>query len=88
MTKFRRVGAARRGAVLEHTFQWLQPGGVLALVIPGNRLVHCSDVLAAHFGSLGVYRLTAFQSSRYSQVVVFGVAAHARNASGRETAMF
>jgi hypothetical protein len=51
----------------------LQPGGVLALVIPGNRLVHCSDVLAAHFGSLGVYRLTDSQSSRYSQVVVFGV---------------
>jgi hypothetical protein len=66
-------GQRTEALFLEQTFRWLQPGGVLALVIPGNRLVHCSDVLAAHFGSLGVYRLTASESSKYSQVVVFGI---------------
>ena len=58
---------------LEHCFRWLRPGGVLVLVIPGNRLTSCSDVLAPHFRDLGIYRLTAPEAARYSQIAVFGV---------------
>ena len=58
---------------LEHCFRWLRQGGVLVLVIPGNRIASCSDVLAPHFRDLGIYRLTEPEAARYSQVAVFGI---------------
>lgn len=58
---------------LEHTYRWLKPGGVLILVIPGNRLSECTDVLAAHFRDKAIYRLREPESVRYNQIVLFGL---------------
>ena len=58
---------------LEHTYRWLKPGGVLVLVIPGDRLSTCADILAGHFRDKAIYRLGEPESIRYKQVVVFGV---------------
>ena len=35
--------------LLEHTYRWLKPGGVLVLVIPGDRLSTCAEILAVHY---------------------------------------
>jgi len=61
------------GVFLEHCFRWVRPGGVLVLVISGNRIASCSDVLAPHFRDLGIYRLTDREAVRYSQIAVFGI---------------
>lgn len=61
------------GVFLEHCFRWLRPGGILVLVIPGNRIGSCSDVLAPHFRELGIYRLTDPDAARYSQIAVLGI---------------
>jgi SAM-dependent methyltransferase len=61
------------GAFLEHCYRWLQPAGVLVLVIPGKRLPSCETVLAVHFRDLAVYKLTDPEAARFSQVVVFAV---------------
>lgn len=58
---------------LGHTYRWLKPGGVLVFVIPGDRLHSCGDVLSVHFREKAIYRLTAPESVKYKQVVVFGV---------------
>lgn len=58
---------------LEYCFRWLQPGGVLVMVIPAQRVSTCSQVLAAHFREIAIYRLTEPDSERYQQVVVFGI---------------
>src|SRR5271157_2100945 len=58
---------------LSHTYRWLKPGGVLVLVIPGERLADCGQILASHFRDVRVYRLEAPECVRYKQVVVFGV---------------
>lgn len=58
---------------LEHCFRWLQPGGVLVMVIPAQRVSTCSQVLAVHFREISIYRLTEPDSERYQQVVVFGI---------------
>jgi predicted RNA methylase len=58
---------------LECTYRWLKPGGVLVLVIQGNRLSECVDVLATHFRDKAIYRLSAPESIRYNQIVTFGV---------------
>jgi hypothetical protein len=58
---------------LGHTYRWLTPGGVLVLVIPGERLTDCSHILASHFRDVRVYRLEAPECVRYKQVVAFGV---------------
>jgi hypothetical protein len=57
---------------LSHIYRWLKPGGVLVLVIPGERIAYCSEVLASHFRALRAYRLEAPECVRYKQVVVFG----------------
>jgi hypothetical protein len=57
----------------EHTYRWLAMGGVLVLVIPGNRLGECADVLAVHFKDKALYRLSEPEAIRYGQIVVFGV---------------
>jgi predicted RNA methylase len=58
---------------LEHTYRWLKPAGVLVLVIPGNRLSECVDILAVHFREKAIYRLSEAESIRYNQIVLFGV---------------
>ena len=57
---------------LSHTYRWLKPGGILVLVIPGDRLAECSQILASHFRDVRVYRLEAPECVRYKQVVVIG----------------
>lgn len=58
---------------LEQCFRWLMPRGVLALVIPAQRIGACSTVLASHFRDLALYRLTDPESAKYKQVVLFGI---------------
>lgn len=58
---------------LEHTYRWLKPGGVLALVIPQPQLKSCARILSEHFRDVAVYRLTESASARYKQVAVFAV---------------
>ncbi len=58
---------------LNHTYRWLKPGGVLLLVIPGERLRECSAVLAAQFRDACIYRLSEPLCVRYKQVVVLAV---------------
>lgn len=58
---------------LSHTYRWLKPSGILVLVIPGERLAECSQILATHFRDVRIYRLEAPECVRYKQVVVFGV---------------
>ena len=71
------VGENRNGRMeylfLEHTYRWLKPGGILVLVIPGDRLSTCAEILAVHFRDKVIYRLSEPESIRYKQVVVFGV---------------
>ena len=57
---------------LSRTYRWLKPGGVLVLVIPGDRLSECSQILSTHFRDVRVYRLEAPECVRYKQVVVIG----------------
>ena len=40
----------------EHTYRWLKPGGVLVLVIPGERSGTCAEILAVHFREKAIYR--------------------------------
>lgn len=65
---------------LEHTYQWVKPEGILILVIPQEQLCVCAQVLSFHFRDVRVFRLTAEDSVRYYQVVVFAV----RRSRGRK----
>ena len=58
---------------LEHTYRWLKPGGVLILVVPGDRLSTCVDVLSVHFRDKAIYRLREPEAQRYKQIVLFGI---------------
>lgn len=55
---------------LRHTLRWLKATGVLAFVIPQRRLIHCSALLAEHFTSIRVYRLTSAECVQYHQIAV------------------
>ena len=66
---------------LEHTYRWLVMEGVLALVIPFERLHDCTGVLSSHFGQLNVLRMTDEASVQYRQIVVFGVRRDVRGAA-------
>jgi len=57
----------------EHCYRWLKPAGVVALVVPGDRLSVCGRVLAFHFKHKRAYRLGAAEATKYKQVVLFGV---------------
>ncbi len=57
-------------AFLNHIYRWLKPGGVLALVIPAERLRECSGILATQFRDARVYRLSEPVCVRYKQVVL------------------
>ena len=58
---------------LDHVYRWLKPGGVLILVIPGDRLQVCAKVLAVQFRDKKAYRVRQPESVKYKQVVLFGV---------------
>jgi len=58
---------------LSHTYRWLKPDGVLVLIIPGERLTDCGQILASHFREVRIYRLEAPECVRYKQVVLFGL---------------
>jgi len=58
---------------LSHTYRWLKPAGVLALVIPSERLRECSGILASQFRDTRVFRLSEPVCVRYKQVVVLAV---------------
>lgn len=58
---------------LQHTYRWLKPGGVLVLMIPKRRIVDCSQILSHQFKEVRVRRLTAPDSVRFDQVVVFAI---------------
>lgn len=55
---------------LEHTYRWLKPAGVLVFVIPQPQLQVCARLLAEHFTSIHVYRLTDLACLQYKQVAV------------------
>jgi hypothetical protein len=57
---------------LEHCYRWLKPGGVLVLVVPGDRLIVCDRVLATHFRDKKAYRLSSSDSEKFKQIVLFG----------------
>jgi hypothetical protein len=58
---------------LSHTHRWLKPAGVLILVIPRERLVECSAVLATHFREARVYELTEPLCVRYRQIALMAI---------------
>ena len=58
---------------LNHTFRWLIPGGVLALVIPAERAADCAQILTSHFKRTRIFRLGDPESVRYRQVLIAGV---------------
>jgi hypothetical protein len=58
---------------LEHVARWLKPGGVLAFVLPYDRVYDCRGTLTTQFRDKTIYRLTAPESVTYRQVVLFGV---------------
>jgi len=43
---------------LDHTYRWLAMDGVLAMVIPFERLMDCAGLLSSHFTVLNVFRMT------------------------------
>jgi hypothetical protein len=55
---------------LAHTYRWLQPEGVLILVVSAEHVRDCGEILAFHFKDVGVYRLTEPETVRYRQVFV------------------
>ena len=55
---------------LEHTYRWLNPGGVLLFVIPQLRLVKCARLLSEQFTDLRVFRLTEPACLQYKQIVI------------------
>jgi tRNA1(Val) A37 N6-methylase TrmN6 len=58
---------------LEHVGRWVQPGGVLVMVIPYDRVYDCRTVLTPQFKDKAIYRLTEREAVTYKQVVVFGI---------------
>jgi len=52
---------------LDHTYHWLAMDGVLAMVIPFERLMDCAGMLSSHFTQLNVFRMTDEESERFRQ---------------------
>lgn len=53
--------------------RWLKPGGVLAFVLPFDRVADCQQPLTLQFRDKAIYRLTEPESKTYKQVAVFGI---------------
>lgn len=58
---------------LEHTYRWLKPGGVLIFVVPQRQLRPCARLLAEHFTSFRIYRLTEPACMQFKQTAIFAV---------------
>ena len=67
---------------LAHTYRWLKPGGILVLVIPGERIGECSQTLSVQFRDTRLYRLSEPECLKYKQVVVFAVRRSRRERDG------
>ena len=66
---------------LDHTYRWLAMDGVLAMVIPFERLMDCAGLLSSHFTALNVLRMTDEESIRFRQIVILGVRNNVRGAA-------
>jgi hypothetical protein len=66
---------------LDHTYHWLAMNGVLAMVIPFERLVDCAGLLSSHFAQLNVFRMTNEESVRFRQIAVLGIRTNVRGAA-------
>jgi hypothetical protein len=66
---------------LDHTYRWLAMDGVLAMVIPFERLMDCAGLLSSHFAALNVLRMTDEESVRFRQIAVLGVRSNVRGAA-------
>ena len=73
---------------LDHTYRWLVPEGVLALIIPFERLYDCVGVLGSHFGRLSVLRMTDEESVRFRQIAVLGVRRNIRGTALEDNKRF
>jgi hypothetical protein len=66
---------------LDHTYRWLAMDGVLAMVIPFERLTDCAGLLSSHFTRLNVFRMTDNESVRFRQIAVLGTRSNVRGAA-------
>ena len=66
---------------LDHTYRWLAMDGVLAMVIPFERLMDCAGLLSSHFTALNVFRMTDEESVRFRQIAVLGVRSNVRGSA-------
>jgi hypothetical protein len=66
---------------LDHTFHWLVINGVLAMVIPFERLMDCAGLLSSYFTALNVFRMTDVESVRFRQIAVLGLRSNVRGAA-------
>ena len=66
---------------LDHTYRWLTLDGVLAIVIPFERLMDCAALLSSHFTALNVFRMTDEESVRFRQIAVLGARSNVRGAT-------
>ena len=69
---------------LEHTHRWLVQHGVLIFVIPFEQLADCAGLLSGNFTRIAAFRMTAPESMRFRQIVVFGVRRNMRGAAHEE----
>jgi hypothetical protein len=66
---------------LDHTYRWLAMDGVLAMVIPFERLMDCAGLLSSHFTALNVFRMTDEESVRFRQIAVLGLRSNVRGSA-------
>jgi hypothetical protein len=66
---------------LDHTYRWLAMDGVLAMVIPFERLMDCAGLLSSHFTALNAFRMTDGESVRFRQIAVLGVRSNIRGSA-------
>jgi tRNA1(Val) A37 N6-methylase TrmN6 len=69
---------------LEHTHRWLVGSGVLVFVIPFERFADCAGIVSGNFAQIAAFRMTAPESVRFRQIVVFGVRRNVRGAAHEE----
>jgi hypothetical protein len=69
---------------LEHTHPWLVRHGILIFVIPFERFADCAGIIAGNFAQVAAFRMTAPESIRFRQIVVFGVRCNVRGAAHEE----
>ncbi len=69
---------------LEHTHRWLLQHGILIFVIPFEQFADCAAIIAGNFAQIAAFRMTAPESIRFRQIVVFGVRRSVRGATHEE----